>query len=210
MRKKLLLILIVSIVAVSVVVAGILLHCDREPSTPSTPTILSMTDGNIFVMKAGTDSWIEAQAGMSLESGDTIKTGDGSSTEITFFDGSTIKLEAGTQIEVVSLGIFDTGSTTIRLKQTIGDTISRVTNLVDSASRYEVETLAGVAAVRGSVMLVNVIEDGTTLVTNQEGNIWGTANGVELQIPEGRQCIIIPGQPPQLVESSDVVRGGSK
>jgi len=153
-------------------------------------------------MKGGTDSWVEAQVGMSLEPGDSIKTGDDSSAEITFFDGSTIELEAGTEIEVVSLDISsDTGSTTITLQQTIGTTISRVTKLLDPASRYEIETPDGVAAVRGSVMKVQVTEteDGTTWVINIEGEIWVFANGVELQIPEGRTCVIIFGQSPELI-----------
>jgi uncharacterized repeat protein (TIGR01451 family) len=223
MRKKLLPILVVAIVAVSVVVAGSALHwwghgpsngeVPEEPSgnettnppvTPSTLTMLSITEGNVFVMKAGTENWTEAQVRMTLEPGDIVKSGNSSSAEITFFDGSTIELEAGTQIEVVSLNISDTGSTTIKLKQAIGNTISRVTKLVDSASSYEVETPACVAVVRGSVMLVNVIADGTTWVTNEEGEIWVIANGVELRVPEGRKCIIIPGHPPQLVP----LRGG--
>jgi uncharacterized repeat protein (TIGR01451 family) len=162
--------------------------------------MLSITEGNVFVMKAGTDSWIEAQVGISLEVGDIVKSGNSSSAEITFFDGSTIELQAGTEIEVASLDISaDTGSTTITLQQTIGATISRVTKLVDSASRYEIETPAGVAAVRGSVMLVSVIEDGTTWITNKKGNMWAIAQGVELKIPEWRTCIIIPGQPPRLI-----------
>jgi uncharacterized repeat protein (TIGR01451 family) len=186
----------------------------EEPSlpstnTPSTLTMLSITEGNVYVMKAGTDNWVEAEVGMTLEVGDIVKSGDNSNAEITFFDGSTIELQAGTQIEVASLDIaMDTGSTTIRLKQEIGNTISRVTKLVDPASRYEVETPAGVAAVRGSVMLVYVIEDGTTRITNQEGNIWAIAQGVELQIPEGRICIIRPGQPPRLISLGGYGGGG--
>jgi len=226
-KKRLLLILVVSILAVSIPVTLALIQRGQEPSnggtaevptdttpspsdtptpeppappsTPSTLTMLSITEGSVFIMKAGTDSWIEAQVGMSLELGDIVKSGDSSSAEITFFDGSTIELEADTQIEVASLNISDTGSTTIGLKQAIGTTISRVTQLVDSASSYEVETPAGVAAVRGSVMLVYVIEDGTTWITNHEGKMWGIAQGVELKIPEGRTCIIIPGEPPRLV-----------
>jgi len=160
-------------------------------------------------MKAGTDSWIEAQVGMSLEIGDIVKSSDSSSAEITFFDGSTIELQAGTEIEVASLDIStDTGSTTISLKQAIGNTVSRVTKLVDPASRYEVETPAGVAAVRGSVMLVYVIEDGTTWITNKKGNMWAIAQGVELKIPEWRQCIIIPGQPPKLIPLGGSSGGG--
>jgi len=224
-NKKLLLIVIVAILAVSIPVTLALIHRGQEPSngevpsdnsteptvppiTPSTLTVLSITDGDVFVMKAGTGNWTEAQVGISLEAGDVVKSGDNSNAEITFFDGSTIELQAGTEIEVVSLGISDTGSTTIKLKQAIGNTISRVEKLVDSASCYEIETPACVAAVRGSSMLVQVIADGTTWVTNQEGEIWVIANGVELQIPEGRKCIIIPGQPPQLVTQKSSGGGG--
>jgi len=227
-NKKLLLIVIVAVLAVSIPVTLVLINRGQEPSngeipngssnttpdehegpvTPSTLTMLSITDGDVLVMKAGADNWTEAQVGMSLEAGDIVKSGDDSNAQITFFDGSTIELEAGTEIEVVALGISDTGSTTIKLKQAIGNTISRVEKLVDSASRYEVETPACVAAVRGSVMLINVIADGTTWVTNSKGDIWVIWDGEELQIPEGRKCIIVPGQPPQLVPSGGEKSGG--
>jgi hypothetical protein len=192
MRKRLL-----SILVVSVLMASTLVSCG---STESTLTILSITEGSVSVMKAGTGSWIEAQVGMSLEVGESIKTGDDSSAEITFFDGSTMELQAGTEIEIASLGISTTGSTTITLEQTIGNTISRVTKILDPASRYEVETPTGVVAVRGSAMQVYVIEDGTTWAINLEGNIRAVAQGVEVQIPEGQQCIVRPGQPPELIE----------
>jgi len=187
-----------SILVLSILVTSILVGC---ASSPSTLTILSITDGNVYVMKAGTTSWTEAEEGMSLGVGDSIKTGDDSSAEITFFDGSTIELEAGTEIEITSLDIStDTGSTTITLEQTIGNTISRVTKLLDPASRYEVETPSSVVAVRGSVMQVYVIEDGTTWITNIEGDISAVAQSVEVQVPEGRQCITRPGQPPELTD----------
>jgi hypothetical protein len=189
MVKKLL-----SILLLSVLMASTLVGC----SQPCTLTILSITGGSISVIKAGTDDWIEAEVGMSLEVGDSIKTGDDSSAEITFIDGSTIELQAGTEIEVDSLATTDTDSATIVLKQTIGSIIFRVTKIVDPASRYEVETPVGVVAVRGSIMQVYVTEDGTTWATNLEGDIWASAQGVELQVPEGRQCIIRPDEPPEL------------
>lgn len=198
MRKKLLSILILSILVASTL--GGCAPASSTPLTPSTLTILSITKGNVFVMKAGTDSWIEAQVGMSLEAGDTIKTDDFSSAEITFFDGSTIELQAGTEIEVVSLDIStDTGSTTITLEQTIGTTISRVTKLLDPASRYEVETPTGVAAVRGSSMLLEVLADGSISLTNIAGEIWFTYNGVELQVPQGGVCITKFGELPRII-----------
>jgi len=137
---------------------------------------------------------------MSLERGDIVRTGDDSWAQITFFDGTTVDLEAGTEIEIVLLaGSADTASTTIRLKQAIGSIIFRVYRIIDPESSYEVETPAAVVAVRGSAMRVDVIEDGTTLITNLAGDIWASAQGVELQIPEGRQCIIRPEEPPELI-----------
>jgi hypothetical protein len=186
-----------SILVLFIVVASTLVSC-----APSTVTILSITEGDVLVMKAGTDSWTEAEVGMSLESGDSIKTGDDSSAKITFFDGSTIELQAGTEIEIASLDISTgTGSTTITLEQAIGNTISRVTKLLDPASRYEIETPTGVVAVRGSVMQVYVIQDGTTWAINLEGNIWAVAQSAQVQIPEGRQCIIRSGQQPELIDT---------
>jgi hypothetical protein len=204
MRKKLL-----SILALTILVASSLVGCGQ--GSPSTLTIISITDGDVFVMKAGTDDWIKGEVGMSLEVGDSIKTGDDSGAEITFFDGSTIELKPGTEIEIASLDIStDTGSTTISLKQTIGSTVSRVTKILDPASSYEVETPSGVAAVRGSWLRVDVAfddvnyEDSTTWITNLEGNIYAIGQGVELQVPEGQTCIIIFGEPPELISLEDV------
>ena len=156
-------------------------------------------------MKAGTDEWIEGAVEMSLEVGDAVRTGDDSGAEITFFDGSTMELQAGTQIEITSLDISaDTGVTTITLVQTIGTTISRVTKLLDPASRYEVETPTGVVAVRGSGVEIHVTEDGVTWGCNLEGDIWAATEDVELEIPEGRCWIMRPGQPAELAWRLDI------
>jgi len=191
MHKKLLPILVLF-----VLLASTLVGCSGASSTPSTLTILSITEGTVLVMKAGADDWTEATVEMSLAVGDTIKTGDDSGAEITFFDGSTIELEAGTQIEITSLDSSpDTGTKTITLMQTIGTTISRVTKLLDPASSYAIETPSGVAAVRGSTMIIRIVfndpnyEDGTVLITNLEGHIYFIGHGVELQIPEGGQVV---------------------
>src|SRR4030042_4633583 len=196
MHEKLLPICVLIILMASIVVG-----CGGGGGSPcSTLTTLSMAEGDVLVMKVGTNTWVQGQVGTSLNIGDTVKTGDNSGALVTFFDGSTIELEAGTQIEILSLArVCSTGVTTITLLQAIGTTISRVTALLDPASSYNVETQNGAAAVRGSVMVVTVGEDGTTWITSVEGNIWAIAQGVELPGPPGQQCIIRPGKPPALI-----------
>jgi sarcosine oxidase gamma subunit len=187
--------------------ASTLVGCEGPSGQPSeqpcTLIVHSITGGDVSVMEEDKGGWIEAQVGMSLEPGDSIKCSGSSNAEITFIEGTTIELETGTEIEVASLDYSaDTDSATIRLKQTIGSIIFRVTKIIDPASLYEIETPTGVVAIRGSIVQVSVIEDGTTWVCNLEGDIWAIAQGVERQIPEGRCCIIRPDELPELINDA--------
>jgi hypothetical protein len=174
-------------------------------------TMLSIANGHVFIKKTGTAEWIDAKLGMTLETGDSLKSDTGANAEITFFDGSVLEIQANTMIKIGLLSLASgTRSNTIGIEQTLGKTISRVGKLADPASRYEINTPAGVAAVRGSVMLVEVIEDGTTRVTNIEGDIRCTAQGIEVKVPQGMTCVIYPGQPPALLWTSSGGSGGGR
>jgi uncharacterized repeat protein (TIGR01451 family) len=162
---------------------------------PASMTILSI-NGDVFVKRARTNDWIPATIGMTLEPEDAIRTGSNSEASVTFFEGSTIDLSGATELGVTSLGIADAGSTSIGLKQQIGKTVSRVQKLTDQESKYEIETPAAVAAVRGSVMVIIVEADGKTTVANEGGDIRVYAQGIEVIIPEGMQVTTIPGQSP--------------
>jgi VCBS repeat-containing protein len=156
-------------------------------------------------MEAGTASWTEGQVGMSLEVGDTVKTGNNSGAEITFLDGNTIELEADTEIEITSVDVStDTGDTTVTITQTIGTIITRLTQLIDAASSYETVTPSGVTGVLGypahpATAVVGVTGNGTTWIANQGGNISTEGQGVKLLIPEGRKGLVMPGLSPQLM-----------
>ncbi len=64
---------------------------------------------------------------MTLEGGDTIKTGNNARAVINFIEGSSIELKADTEIRVSELRAAEvTGSITIKLWQVIGKTKSWV------------------------------------------------------------------------------------
>jgi hypothetical protein len=96
---------------------------------------------------------------MKIGTGDSLKTGEDGYVLITFFDGSVMEVEADTEISVEELSEASGGSTTVRINQVIGNTLNRVENLVDSSSKYEVETLAGSAVVRGTIFSMAVDRD---------------------------------------------------
>ncbi|OGO07747.1 MAG: hypothetical protein A2Y92_03025 [Chloroflexi bacterium RBG_13_57_8] len=162
-------------------------------------------------MSTGQETWQRATPEMTLQPGDTIKAGVSSKAQITFFEGSTIELQANAQVKVAEIGISSTGSTTIRLSQQLGKTVSRVKKLVDADSRYEVETPAAIAAVRGSTMAVTVNSYGKTIVANEGGDIRVIVDGIEYIIHEGMQRTIEPGQPPGpevIISTADQNWGG--
>ncbi|HSW56861.1 MAG TPA: FecR domain-containing protein [Dehalococcoidales bacterium] len=194
------------------VLAGLsVLACGGTPRTPdlqpatnnpqvaagaTTLTVLTIAGGDVFVLKPGEKEWITGQPGMTLAVDYKIKAAANSTASITFFDGSTIEIMGDTEIELAELAKNQT-TNTIRVKQTVGQTVSRVKKLADTASRYEVETPAAVAAVRGSIMFVAVTPDGVTTVGNLEGSISVTAQGVEVRLPENSRVNVVPGSAPE-------------
>ena len=183
-----------------VVVIASLMYWGLPLSTfsSSSLTMLSISDGQVLVLKAGTATWISGKVGMTLEAGDSIKTDDSSNATITFFDGSTIELRAGTVLDIVTLksGTVGDSSTIIKLKQGIGNTISRITKLADPASSYEVETPSGVGVVRGSIMIVTVDNSQYTIVGNFEGDVCFRAAGRTVCPGPGYQTSANQNQPP--------------
>jgi uncharacterized repeat protein (TIGR01451 family) len=171
-------------------------------------TVLSIIGGEVLVKRAGMDTWEKATSGTTLQPGDSIKTGGASRAKITFFEGSTVELEALSEVLVSEIGLADTGSTTICLVQQLGKTVSRVQKLTDADSHYEIATPAAIGAVRGSTMVVCVTESGKTEVWNLDGDIRVIVDNVEYLIHEGMKRTIIPGQKPGPEESIYPPRGG--
>jgi hypothetical protein len=169
-------------------------------ANPPKLTMLSVTGGSVEVLKKGAADWKQAAEGMSLDAGDKIRTDALGKALITFFEGSTVELQGDTAVSLSELGINPDQSTTVKIKQELGETLSRAKKLMDTADRYEIETPAAVAAVRGTIMFVRVVIDGSTFVGNVEGKVTVTAQGSSLSLPEATHTSVTPGQPPTAPE----------
>src|SRR4051812_47534327 len=76
--------------------AGRTPHANPEVATPTpsaaTTARFSSLEGNIKLKAYGTFEWITADKNVLLKKGDLVKTGSGSTAEITFFDGTVMHL----------------------------------------------------------------------------------------------------------------------
>jgi hypothetical protein len=190
--------LLLGMLLLPIMVGTMIPGCGRGQATDF--SFISACQGNAQIKKTGTAEWVKADLNAALSANDMIKTGPNEHLSVIFFDGSTIDLEPNTQIEVKELVRGE--KTSIKLKQQIGSTLSKVKKMADPASQYEIETPAAVAGVRGSEMQVNVVDDGTTEVRNVEGKIYVRAQGIEVQIPPGNKSTVIPGKEPGAPEPS--------
>jgi hypothetical protein len=111
-----------------------------EVEAQASSSMLTVVTGSVVTSHAGSE-FRRACDGDVIAAGDTIRTGEGAAAEITYFEGSSVRLEAGTEIVVESLS-------TSR-----GDALGRAWNvivrLVGGGSRYEVRTPSSTASVRG-------------------------------------------------------------
>jgi hypothetical protein len=156
---------------------------------------LTVVDGAVLISH-GAAEFTSAREGDVLVAGDTLRTGPGSAAEITYFEGSSVRLEADTEIVVESLRTEADGGTVISVMQTIGRTWHVVTKLISGSSRYEVRTPSSTASVRGTIFAVDVHIDAdgpAATVTTSEGVVVHTAadpsvgDSTEVRVTAGQQ-----------------------
>jgi len=104
---------------------------------------LTVVDGAVFISH-GNGDFTPARESDVLSAGDTVRTGPGSMAEITFVDGSSLRIEGGAELVVE------------RLRRSEGDAAQRfgrawhvVKELFTGDSRYELLTPSSTASVRG-------------------------------------------------------------
>ncbi len=163
---------------------------------PAVPCKISSVSGDVQVLRSSATESIKATNGMELVVGDIITTGTNGSAKLTFFDGSVMEIKANSKIVVNELSTASTGSTTVSLKEMVGSTINRIGKLVDSSSKYEVETPAASAVVRGTIFDLLVQENGDTTVKSEQGSVSFTASGVTVTVNQGFQSTAVVGGKP--------------
>ena len=103
-------------------------------------SVLTSVSGSVLISHAGSE-FTPAREGDLVVAGDTLRSERGASAEITYFDGSTVRLDADAEEVVESLA-------TPR-----GDALSRAWHVLNKifagGSRYDVGTPSSTASVRG-------------------------------------------------------------
>ncbi len=149
-------------------------------------TTLTVLSGDVEVRHAGATTFAPAADGDVVNAGDEIRTGERSRAVLTYFEGSTVTLEPSTVLLVESAES-RSGGTVVRMLQLAGRTWHVVTKLASPGSRYEVETPASTASVRGTEFEVSVVMAETT-ITTAEGAVMALVDARS----QGRDIVSVP------------------
>jgi hypothetical protein len=167
---------------------------------------LSVFSGSIEIQAAEETSWQQGADGMTLSAGDRIRTAANSSALLTFFEGSTIKLEPETDVQIQQVERAQDESVRITLKQWLGRTWSRVVKMAGPGSHYEIETPSATAVVRGTLFSTSVDEAGSTEVATTSGLVSVVAEGEEVYLPPNQKTEVQVGSPPLQPDTVPAIR----
>jgi hypothetical protein len=200
----------VLIVAIALVL-GSSVALAPEARALGTITTLTMVQGDVFVRHAS-DDFVAAKAGDVLTAGDTIRTGHDSLAEITYFEGSSVRMEADAELVIEALSSEADGGTVVAMWQTVGRTWHVVTKLIAGSSRYQIRTPSSTASVRGTIFAVDVRHDAegaTATVTTSEGIVVHSAPdparpgaSTAVRVSAGQESTAASGKPAQAVHAA--------
>ncbi|MEE9399244.1 MAG: FecR domain-containing protein, partial [Dehalococcoidales bacterium] len=157
---------------------------------------LTVLSGSVEVQKPGSGHSQPGADGMTLGAGTRVKTAPDSYALLTFFEGSTFKLEPSSDVEIQQIEFTEGQPTTIVLKQWLGKTWSRVVQMADPGSHYRIDTPSATAIVRGTLFTTEVDESGFTRVITTEGLVSVLAQGEEVYLPANQQTQVETGAMP--------------
>lgn len=126
---------------------------------------LSSTKGSVEIKKSGKAMWSQAKMKDGVTAGDVIRTGAGSSAQLSTKEGHKVDLRERTTARVDST---DNGDSRIFLE--IGKLRAKVAKL-RGANKFEVRTPLAAASVRGTVFDMSVGEDQSSTLSVLEGQV---------------------------------------
>jgi hypothetical protein len=189
------------VVTLVLVFSGVLSIATPSPALAAKCT-LSILSGTVEIQSPGEDRSQQGTDGETLVVGTRIRTAPDSHALLTFFEGSTIKLDPNTDVEIQRVEHTDEQNTTILVKQWLGKTWSRVIQMADPGSNYQIETPTATAIVRGTLFTTNVAETGYTTVATTKGLVSVVAQGEEVYLPANQQTQVEAGvvpSPPEIL-----------
>jgi hypothetical protein len=165
------------------------------PSVARTATLRDFS-GHVQVADRTNAEWKDVTAGTVLSVGQQLRTLDGSTATVQFFDGTRTSLAADTSLVFEEMSGGWRTELQVKLSQPYGLTNHEVVALVGKNSHFIVDTPAGTAAVRGTAFSVAVAPQGASYISVDNGSVQVANDLGQVALQSGQGTAILPSQVP--------------
>jgi hypothetical protein len=151
--------------------------------------------GSVKIRKGSSVSWKDAKPQMPIREKDAVRTFVESQAEIVLGDGSVLRMDENTTMELPTLSKQGGGVQTTKVAILSGTLLSNVKKLVNTGSKFEFETPTATASIRGTKVGFEVSGEKTAIKVF-EGEVMVTPRGASsgTSIKTNQMTTIIKGQ----------------
>lgn len=117
-------------------------------------------------------AFAKVKRNQQLEAGGVVKTGENARAELTFPDGSVVRIGPSSELKLTGAA-FDGKTKAVKVETELvgGEAWAKVATLVGNDAQFKVKTQNAVAGVRGTVFRINVDKDEATVVKVYNGSV---------------------------------------
>jgi hypothetical protein len=150
---------------------GLLLASSTQAASPAGAPKATFIKGDVQAGPTG-GALGKVKRGQVIDAGSTLKTGDGARAELTFPDGSVVRVGPSSELKLDGAA-FDGKTKQVKVEAEVvgGEAWAKVATLVGKDAQFKVKTQNAVAGVRGTVFRVNVEKDEATVVKVYNGSV---------------------------------------
>ena len=171
-----------------------LLTVSVAPPPPPDVGKVSFPLGNVLILSKGDRQFRKVSFNMPVLNGDKIETKKQSRCELTFKDGSVVRIDEQS-IYTVEKAELDKSNKNVESELSIGKLWANIKKVVSGRDSWKLKSPAAVVAVRGTIYRMNAGADSSSQVLVYDGNV-----AVSPAAPASPQqgMGMVPGQPQQV------------
>ena len=153
--------------------------------------------GDVRIEEGSRGAERTAVTGVTVSAGDIVRTRADGHAALAFFDGSVVSLHPDSTLLLEVIRSYAAGLNRIRMELMPGRAEARVRPQPAPASRFEIETPAGITSVRGTEFRVSVpADEKASRVEVLDGTVVVAGGGKEVAVPAGFGVVVQAGSPP--------------
>ena len=155
--------------ALAMLIAATPSHAEAKAAGPKATFIKGDVD---VAPQADPTHSARVKRGQEIAGGTIVKTGENARAELTFPDGSVVRVGPGAELKVGAVA-FDgkTKEVHVEAQLVAGEAWAKVAKLVGKDAKFQMKTENAVAGVRGTIFRVNVDKDEATVVKVYNGAV---------------------------------------